>query len=61
MCHVKLLLASRMCPTPLQGVLAAVVQNAGRNAEGIEKTSFLSQIDTYALILLCTVSLHQEM
>jgi len=61
MCHVKLLLASRICPTPLQGVLAAVVQNAGRNAEGIEKTSFLSQIDTYASILLCIISLHQEM
>jgi hypothetical protein len=44
MCHVKLLLASRMCPTPLRGVLVVVVQNAGRNGEGIEKPSLVSQI-----------------
>jgi hypothetical protein len=25
MCHVKLLLASRVCPTPIQGVLVVVV------------------------------------
>jgi hypothetical protein len=33
-----------MCPTPIQGVLVVVVQNAGRNGEGIEKPSLVSQI-----------------
>lgn len=37
MCHVKLLLASRVGPIPLRGVLTAVVQNARRNAVGNEK------------------------
>jgi hypothetical protein len=45
MCHVKLLLASRMCPTPIQCVLVVVVQNTGRNGGNRETPDH-----TYAMV-----------